>query len=388
MDTESLTQRVVNTFQNYLAFLGDRPYLQAAVVIVVAVLAGMAVVWLMGRILKGITRRTKSDLDDAIIALLRSPVFVTVLLLGILAAIAIVEPGEGTQAVLKNSIKTIFIVFWLAFAIRATTAVLSYAVRHPNYIRAVQPATRPLFETGAKLIILSLGVYFILVSWGVDPVGWLATAGIAAVAIGLAAQETLGNLFAGISILADAPYKIGDYIVLDRVDRGKVTRIGIRSTRILTRDDLEVTVPNSIIARSKIINESAGRWMKQRLRIPVGVAYGNDVDQVKQALLEAVHGLDGVCDTPEPWVKFHAFGDSSLNFEIRCWTEDPDQRGRTTDRINTSVYKALARHGIQIPFPQRDLHIKEMPEGFLRESRLPRPTTDASPENRPVGEPD
>jgi small-conductance mechanosensitive channel len=222
---------------------------------------------------------------------------------------------------------------------------------------------------GSKLILIALAIYFVLVSWGVDPVGWIATAGVAAVAIGLAAQDTLGNLFAGISILVDTPYKIGDYIVVDRVDRGKVTRIGLRSTRILTRDDLELTIPNSIIASSKIINESAGRWVKQRLRIPVGVAYGSDADKVKEILYQAAISQEGICSDPDPWVKFDAFGDSSLNFEIRCWIEDAAQRGRVTDAVNTAVYRALAKHGIEIPFPKRDLYIKELPEGWAKMKR-------------------
>jgi small-conductance mechanosensitive channel len=231
----------------------------------------------------------------------------------------------------------------------------------------VQVTTRPLFETAAKLFFFAVAVYFILISWGINPVGWLASAGIVAVAVGLAAQDALGNLFAGISILADAPYKLGDYIVLDGNERGKVTKIGLRSTRILTRDDIEIIIPNTLIANSKIINESGGPSIRQRMRIPVGVAYGSDIETVKKVLLDAVRTQEAVSSRPEPWVRFNGFGESSLDFDIRCWINDPARRGRVLDAINCGVYDGLNQAGIEIPFPKRDLYIKELPEGF----RLP-----------------
>ncbi len=358
------TENVLGEIRAALAFFGENPYIQALLVIFIFLVAAKTTDLLMTRVLLRIALRTQSKVDDRIVALLHRPVFATVVLLGLLFAFLIVSPSEYLSRTASNLVATVVIVLWAIFAVRCVTLILTALTQDEKRFQAFQPATRPLFETAFKLIILALGVYFVLVSWGVDPVGWLATAGIAAVAIGLAAQETLGNLIAGISILADAPYKVGDYIVLDGQDRGRVTRIGLRSTRILTRDDVEVNVPNSMVARSKIVNETAGRWIKQRLRIPVGVAYGSDVDQVKRVLLGATLAQSTVCRDPEAWVKFDGFGDSSLNFEIRCWIEDPALRGRVNDAVYSAAYKMLAEHGIEIPFPKRDLYIKELPEGF------------------------
>lgn len=362
---------VLEEIRSALTFFGENPYIQALVVAFVFLVAAKITDLLMTRVLLRITLRTQSRVDDRIVALLHHPIFATVVLLGFLIAFLIVSPSESLGRIASNLVATAIVILWAVFAVRCVTLVLAALTDDQVRFQAFQPATRPLFETAFKLVILALGVYFILVSWGVDPVGWLATAGIAAVAIGLAAQETLGNLIAGISILADAPYKIGDYIVLDGQDRGRVTRIGLRSTRILTRDDVEVNVPNSIIARSKIVNETAGRWVKQRLRVPVGVAYGSDVDLVKRVLLEATLAQESVCRDPEAWVKFDGFGDSSLNFEIRFWIEDPALRGRVQDAVYSAVYKTLGEHGIEIPFPKRDLYIKELPEGFGRLSAAP-----------------
>jgi small-conductance mechanosensitive channel len=351
-----------------VSIVGENPYLQALIVAVAFVLLAKIVDWIISRGISRLARRTRSEIDDRIIELLHWPVFTTVVLLGLLLAFLILGPGPHTAQVVGNLTKTLATLIWIAFGLRAANTILGLVGRDPTRQNILQPATRPLFETTTKLVIIALGVYFILQSWGVDPVGWIATAGIAAVAVGLAAQETLGNLFAGISILADAPYKIGDYIVLDGQDRGKVTKIGLRSTRILTRDDVEVTVPNAAIARSKIVNESSGRWLKQRLRIPVGVAYGSDVDLVKRILVESAKFGELIAADPEPWVKFDSFGDSALNFEIRCWIKDPATRGRAVDSVNTTVSRKLAEHGIEIPYPKRDVYIKELPEALLRKS--------------------
>jgi MscS family membrane protein len=107
-------------------------------------------------------------------------------------------------------------------------------------------------------VIVVVAVYIIFSAWNIDMTVWLASAGIIGIAVGFAAKDTLANLFSGVFILADAPYKIGGFVVLDTAKRGEVTHIGIRNTRLLTRDDVEITVPNSIMGNTKIINESGG----------------------------------------------------------------------------------------------------------------------------------
>lgn len=364
-------EAMVSQIREFLSFFGDNPWVQALVLILASLILAKVTDIFITRGLLRLTKKTTSNIDDELIRLLHRPIFVTVLLVGLDFSLLLVTVNESIRDFAGNLIATLIILLWVVFGVRASTLFLGWLTRDVQRITVIQPATRPLFETASKLVLIALAIYFILVAWGVDPVGWLATAGIAAVAVGLAAQETLGNLFAGISIMADAPYKIGDYIVLAGEERGKVTRIGLRSTRILTRDDLEINIPNAVIARSKITNESSGRWVKQRLRIPVGVAYGSDPDEVIHLLVEATNAQKGICDHPAAWVKFSGFGASSLDFEIRCWIDDPAMRGRVISAVNRAVYRALDEAKIEIPFPKRDLYIKELPEGFLRSVKRP-----------------
>ena len=363
---EMLGDFSLENIEQALSFVGYNHYLQALVVIGLSLVAAKIIDVLVTRVFFRLASRTDSDLDDRLIAVLHRPIFYTVLLIGLWIVLVLLVEDLEIRTYGTRIIQTIVVFHWALFGVRAIRIILGWMTKDNRQIGMVQATTRPLFEIAAKLFIFALAVYFVLISWGINPVGWLASAGIVAVAVGLAAQDALGNLFAGISILADTPYKLGDYIVLDGNERGKVTRIGIRSTRILTRDDIEIIVPNSLIASSKIINESGGPAVRQRMRIPVGVAYGSDVDQVKEILLRVVQGQTAVSKFPEPWVRFSAFGDSSLDFEIRCWINDPATRGRVLDAINSGVYKALNEAGIEIPFPKRDLYIKEIPDSLLK----------------------
>ena len=162
-------------------------------------------------------------------------------------------------------------------------------------------------------------------------------------------------------IFADSPYKIGDYINLDSGERGKVTAIGLRSTRLLTRDDVEITIPNSVISGAKIVNESGGPNPKYRIRIPIGVAYGVDIDQVNKALLEVAAAEPLAESHPAPRVRMRGFGDSSLDFELLCWIAEPELRGRAKHVLFGNVYKRFEQDNLEIPFVKRDLYIKEMP---------------------------
>ena len=185
-----------------------------------------------------------------------------------------------------------------------------------------------------------------------------ASAGIVGLGIALAARETLANFFGGISIFMDRPFKSGDYIVLDSGERGKVVDVGLRSTRILTRDDIQISIPNSLITNTKIINESAPQ-PRFRVRIKVGVAYGTNVDQAESILLSIAQNNNLVAPVPEPRVRFRNFGESSLDLELLCWAHRPEYRGQLIHNLNHQIYKAFDAADIQIPFPQRDIHLQQ-----------------------------
>ena len=359
-------------FETSLQSLTANAWAQAGLIMLAAAIGATISHLLFKRVFLKLTQRTKTDLDDQIIAGMHKPIFMTALLIGANFALKRLLPEYPPSQTLThtNIIQTLVVFVWLTVLIRLGSLVLNEMAGSKGRFKVVQPATLPGFELAFKIAVLGGGIYFFLEAWGLDLSGWMTSAGILGITIGLAARDSIANLFAGIQILADSPYKIGDYIVLDSGERGKVTKIGLRSTRILTRDDVEVTVPNSAIAAAKITNESGGPWVKYRIRIPIGVGYSSDIDHVRQCLLDVAAAEKTVCREPPARVRFRGFGDFSLNFELLCWVEDPELRGRVQDKLNTQLFKAFGEHGIEIPFPRRVLTIeRETTEGFHAEAQ-------------------
>lgn len=270
-------------------------------------------------------------------------------------------PAE-VLAVTVSILETIAILVLVGFTIRASRLLLDVLARKRNKFPLIQTRTLPLFYNASLLIIIGAGIYFLFLTWKIDPTAWLASAGIIGLALSFAAKDSLANLFAGAFIIADTPYQLGDFIILGSGERGKVTQIGLRSTRLLTRDDVEITVPNAVMGNSKIINESGGPYEKERIRVPVGVAYGSDIDQVEELLLNIARKHEGILETPEPRVRLRAFGDWSLNFELLCWIQEPVLRGRMRHYLLKEVYKTFMAQGIEIPYPKRDVYLQNASE--------------------------
>ncbi|MFH1766155.1 MAG: mechanosensitive ion channel family protein [Gemmatimonadota bacterium] len=317
------------------------------------------------RIITGIVSRlvaqTQTDLDDRLLAILHRPIFTSVALLGLILAVGRFEVSSGLMLATTAAVKTILIVIWMVFGLRFSSLLLGALKNQAERFEFIQPTTEPLLRSALAVVLFLSAAYAILLAWDIEVTGLVASAGIVGLALSFAAKDTLANLFAGVAILADQPYKLGEYIILDSGERGEVTHIGLRSTRLLTRDDVEVSIPNSVMGGAKIVNEASGVPDSYRIRVAVGVAYGSDIDHVMSVLMKVGTGQPEVRATPEPRVRFRRFGESSLDFELLCWIERPADRGRVIHELNCNVYRAFAATGISIPFPQRDLYIKQMP---------------------------
>jgi len=341
-----------------MKILSDTTVLALVIILVFYVIAKL-VEWVFDKIFRRITGLTKTEVDDKILDILHRPIATSIILLGASWSIGILPLSDTVDFILFGIIKTLIVLIWGIAAFRMVTVGLEWLSVNEENFRAVQKRTLPLFDSVGKICIFGGASYFLLLSWDVNISAWLASAGIIGIAVGFAARDSLANLFAGIFIMVDAPYKIGDFIVLDSGERGSVTEIGIRSTRILTRDDVEVILPNAVMGNAKIRNESGGPHVKHRVRTTVGVAYGSDIDLVREIFFQIAADNEMVCDDPEPRVRFRTFGESSLNFQLLVWVSKPELRGRVVDALNTAIYKEFNRQGVKIPFPQRDLYIKE-----------------------------
>ncbi len=356
------------TIKNYLApilqFFDNQPWIQGGAVFLITFVLASLISWLIFKLLKILTSKTETYLDDRLLNIARPPIYYSLVITGFSTAVRIMPLTDSLTNKLIYGFKTIGVFIWMIALIRASKVILqqlAWGGSGNKKQRLIQPQTLPLFDNLSKVVIVAIAGYVMFQIWGIDMTAWVASAGIMGLAISFAAKDTLANLFSGVFILADSPYKIGDYIVLDGNQRGKVVHIGLRSTRLMTRDDVEITVPNSIMGNSKVTNQSGGPHPKFRIRVKVGVAYGTDIDRVRELLMEIATTEPLVVNTPEPRVRFRTFGDSSLDFELLCWIEDPELRGRTLDKLNDAVYKRFNENKIEIPFIKQDLYIKEFP---------------------------
>ena len=342
---------------------------QALVLVVLSIVVAKVADWVITGMITRWAQNTTTDLDDRIVELLHRPLFLFVLIGGLTLAADLLALEGAIKTVTFGALGTMAVIIGLGLATRVSRLVLESLSHHRNRFQFVDERTLPMFGNLSNVLLVGAGVYFLFLVWGLDVTAWLASAGIIGIAVGFGAKDTVANFFAGVFILADAPYKIGDFIVLDTGERGQVTHIGIRSTRLLTRDDIEVTVPNAVMGNTKIVNETGGPTEKERVRIKVACAYGSDIDHVKQVLLEIGTSHEGVCSDPEPRVRFRSFGASGLELQLLCWIEEPILRGRISDALNTEVYRRFNEENIEIPYMKQDVYVKEMPEsrGTLHE---------------------
>ena len=368
-DTTTLAEQS----QQLLETVAPNIWVEATIIVLIALFLAKFFDLVIVGIVSRLIAKTDNQLDDRVIKLLHKPLFATFTVMGLIIASYRIadELGERVLGIQIAILKTIIIFSWLGFLMRSTGAVLGSMERNRTHFKFAQKDTVPLMRNMAMVVLALAGAYAILISWDIDVTGLVASAGIVGLALSFAAQDTLSHLFAGVAILADRPYRIGDYIVLDTGERGEVTAIGLRSTRLMTRDDVEISIPNGVMGSAKIVNESGGADTRYRIRASVGVAYGSDVDQVIQILEQIAFNSEGLCKDPTPRVRFRAFGTSSLDFDLLAWISEPSLRGLRLHEMNCEIYRRFAEEKIVIPFPQQDVWIRDLPSGLKVEPAPP-----------------
>lgn len=253
--------------------------------------------------------------------------------------------------------------------ILAIAAVLSRAVRSAldrvaGHWVGMNRASVYALGRVVHYILLALGLAIGLTTIGIDFTILVVLFGALGIGIGFGLQHLVANFVAGIVILFERHLKVGDFVELESGVIGKVREIRMRATRLTTNDNIDVLVPNSEFVNGRVTNWTLDEAFR-RIRVPFGVAYGSDKEKVRAAGLEAaartVHTLKGVAGR-EPQVWFVKFGDSSLDFELVVWlTSEAVKRPFAVQAgYLWEIHSALERHGIEVPFPQRDLHLRSV----------------------------
>ncbi|EKB48809.1 mechanosensitive ion channel family protein [Cecembia lonarensis] len=221
----------------------------------------------------------------------------------------------------------------------------------------IEKGTRQSVGTIVKYVIIIAGLFSILQTNGIDLSAFGILAGALGVGIGFGLQNITNNFISGLIILFEQPIKVGDRIEVGEIT-GDVIKISARSTTVVTNDNISVIIPNSKFIDDQVINWSHNEY-KVRFNFPVGVSYKEDPEKVKEVLLEVAKKNPNVLDSPQPDVLFDEFDDSSLNFYLRVWTSEYVSKPKVLkSQLYFEIFKRFSDHGIEIPFPQRDIHIK------------------------------
>ncbi len=223
----------------------------------------------------------------------------------------------------------------------------------------------PLLNKATRVIIVAGGIIIALSAMDIDIMPFVAGASVLGVALGFAAKDTLSNLIAGVLLIVDRPFQVGDRIELWTTPMGTgtwgdVIEIGLRATKIRNPDNLIFVIPNNEIMRRDIVNYTAS-GDNIRLRIPISIAYDADPTKAKQIVREVALQVDGVMSSPEPQVIIRNFGESAVDLQLRVWISDARQRRAIGDLITDRVKQEFDRAGVEIPYAKRDLYIRSMP---------------------------
>lgn len=211
--------------------------------------------------------------------------------------------------------------------------------------------------TIVRYVLIIIGLIIIFQTTGIDLSALGLLVGALGVGIGFGLQSITNNFISGVIILFERPIKVGDRVEIDDL-AGNIIDISARATTIITNDNIVVIVPNSDFINKRVINWSHNN-KEVRLNFPVGVSYKEDPEKIKKLLTEVANANPGILSSPKPYILFEGFGDSSLNFNVLVWTSEFIDRPKILrSELYYEIFAKFKEHNVEIPFPQRDIHLK------------------------------
>ena len=323
----------------------------AAILLAVSWLVAIVVSWLLGRVLVRAARRTVTAQDDRLVAAFKRALTRSVFLFGAMAAATVLPVSEVRQARILHAVVALWIVVTTLALIRAWRLGLAWTgYERDGTAKAWAKDFQPLLSKVGAVVLGMFGLIALLRSFNVDVNSLVVSLGVGSLAVGLAAQDTLANMFAGFTLMLDRPFLIGDRIRLATGELGDVETIGIRATRIRTPDETIVVVPNSLLTKDRVVNLTRPT-RSLTTRAEVGIAYGSDLDQVKRILADAVRQSTYADKGREPVVLVTRFGDFALHLQVVFWARDYNEQGLALSEVYENIYRDFARAGIEIAYP-------------------------------------
>jgi MscS family membrane protein len=356
-----------------LVWFVEDPRLQAliaaALLLAAAWVVALALSWLLGRILLRAARRTVTAHDDSLVRALKRSLTRVVFLFGAMAAATVLPVPEIWQSRTLHLVIALWIVSATVTFIRAWKLGLAWTgYERDGTAKAWARDFEPLLSKVGGVVFAMFGLIALLRSFDVDVNSLVVSLGVGSLAMGLAAQDTLANMFAGFTLMLDRPFLIGDRVRLSTGEVGDVETIGIRATRIKTLDETILVVPNSLLTKERVVNLTRPT-RSLTTRVEVGVAYGSDLDEAKRILAAAARQSIYADATREPVVLVTRFGDFAVNLLVVFWVRDYNDQGLALSEVYEAIYRDFAEAGIEIPYPVQRQIQEEAPPPAARAAR-------------------
>jgi len=328
----------------------------------------LALFWLLSHLVvmvlnkwgRRLTAFTSTDLDDRVLQRVIPYVSRLFLVLGVYLAIRSLPLNEKLIQIASGVIYVILVVIVCNLIYHLVGELLKWyaAGQEDTAGAAMSRQMIPVAEKIVSLFLMGAALIVVLKHFSYDIFSLVTALGIGSLAIGMAAKDTLAHMISGFTIMLDRPFRIGDRIQLVGGQIGDVTDIGLRSTKIKTMDNQLLIVPNSDLCNTMLTNQAFPN-SRAKGRINIGVAYGSDVDLVKQLLVATAAEVGDVLTDPPPEAYFASFGDSALNMALFFWVEEYGTLFAVTDKINSLILKRFGEHLIEIPFPTRTVKMEK-----------------------------
>ncbi len=351
--------KFVQYFTDPFLIIQKNSFLYSLTILVVFYILSELVVLVSTRLILQLTRKTKTEIDDLIVKKAHKPISFCLLLIGIRLALLPLGIKETFLKPISNLIYSIMIIVVVYIVIVIFDLIIDKFVKElaEKTESKLDDQLIPVFHRISGIFISVIGLLFILPVWGIQIGPLLTSLGIAGVAVAFALQNTLGNIFGGMSLILDKNITVGDRIKVDSDVVGTVTDVGLRSTKIKTQDNELIIIPNGKLADSKITNFMLPD-SNLRVSFNFSVGYDSDIPKVKELVLNALKKVDFVLSEPKPNILLLEIGDFALNFRVFFWINHFDLKIDATAVATEEIYNALRKEGIEIPYPTKTVYMK------------------------------
>ena len=339
----------------YAYFLQNK-FIASALILILSVLVAKLVLFIFKKYIEKIAKKTTNAVDDIIVEKTEKPIFFLIIALGLKGAVY----NLTTHSIVNKLVDSLMALLFIFIIIRVIDIVVeAWAVTFAKKTKTNLDGTlMPLTHKAIRVIFMIIAFLWVLRIWEVNITPYLAGAGIAGLVLGMALQDTMKNVFGGISLILDKTYKEGDKIKLDNDTMGTVHEVGLRSTKLVTLDNEVVYIPNGYLANTKVSNY-ARPDPKVRVKVSFGAEYGTKIEKVRKTVLAVLQKDKEIMAEPVPEVQFLEMGDFAFNFQAVFWVERWDMAWNKKLLMTEQIYNALNKAKINIPFPTRTIYMKK-----------------------------